>query len=64
MQTQFLLTLILGPKALIVLGIIYPAYFGFGALNLWGHDAEGPINNLWINLIALGGQSKDHLSEC
>ena len=57
-----LLTLIFGPKALIVLGIIYSlAYFGFGALNLWGHDAEGPINNLWINLIApWEGNHKDH----
>ena len=53
LQTQFTYTYLV-PKALIVLGIIYLlAYFGFGALNLWGHDAEGPINNLWINLIAL-----------
>tara|TARA_B100000900_G_C20502520_1_gene684391 strand:+ start:95 stop:670 length:576 start_codon:yes stop_codon:yes gene_type:complete len=57
-----LLTLIFGPKALLVLGIIYLlAYFGFGALNLWGHDAEGPINNIWINLIApWEGNHKDH----
>ena len=57
-----LLTLIIGPKALIVLGIIYLlAYLGFGALNLWGHDEEGPVNNPWINLIApYEGNHKDH----
>ena len=57
-----LLTLIFGYKALIVLSIIYSlAYFGFGALNFWGHDKNGPINNLWINFIApFEGNHKDH----
>ena len=57
-----LLALIFGYKALIVLAIIYAlAYFGFGALNFWGHDRKGPINNIWVNLIApFEGNHKDH----
>ena len=57
-----LLTLIFGYKAIIVLAIIYAlAYFGFGALNFWGHDSKGPINNIWVNLIApFEGNHKDH----
>ena len=47
-----LLTLIFGYKAIIVLAIIYAlVHFGFGALNFWGHDSKGPINNIWVNLI-------------
>jgi len=37
------------------------SYIGFGALNLWGHDNNGPINNVWVNLIApFEGNHKDH----
>mgnify|MGYP005646604327 FL=1 len=61
-SNAILLALIFGYKALIVLAIIYAlAYFGFGALNLWGHDSKGPINNIWVNLIApFEGNHKDH----
>lgn len=58
----FITFLIFGWPSLIVNTMIYLlAYLGFGILNLWGHDANGPINNLWINLIApLEGNHKDH----
>jgi len=37
------------------------SYLGFGILNLFGHDLKGPVNNLWINLIApFEGNHKDH----
>lgn len=37
------------------------SYLGFGILNLFGHNLHGPINNIWINLIApLEGNHKDH----
>lgn len=56
------LYLIFGPSVLITLAIIYLlAYLGFGILNLFGHDKNGPINNLWINFIApFEGNHKDH----
>ena len=41
--------------------LVVLSYLGFGILNLFGHDLKGPINNLWINLIApLEGNHKDH----
>jgi len=41
--------------------LVVLSYLGFGILNLFGHDLEGPINNFWINLIApLEGNHKDH----
>jgi len=57
-----LFTLLFGIEAFVVLGIIYLlSYIGFGALNLWGHNAEGPINNIWLNFIApWEGNHKDH----
>ena len=37
---------------------------GFGVLNLFGHDAEGPANKLWVNIIApFEGNHKDHHEE-
>lgn len=54
--------LIFGWPALIINGMIYIlAYLGFGILNLWGHNEQGPTNNFWINLIApFEGNHKDH----
>ena len=41
--------------------LVVLSYLGFGILNLFGHNLQGPINNLWINLIApLEGNHKDH----
>lgn len=41
--------------------LVVLSYFGFGVLNLFGHDLKGPVNNFWINLIApLEGNHKDH----
>ena len=37
------------------------SYLGFGILNLFGHNLHGPVNNIWINLIApLEGNHRDH----
>lgn len=54
--------LIFGIDSLIVLSVIFLlAYLGFGVLNLFGHDAEGPANKLWVNIIApFEGNHKDH----
>lgn len=41
--------------------LIVLSYLGFGVLNLFGHDLRGPVNNLWINLLApLEGNHRDH----
>jgi len=32
--------------------IVAFSYIGYGVLNTFGHDLEGPVNRLWINLIA------------
>lgn len=54
--------ILFGYQSLIVLTSVYLlSYIGFGALNLWGHDNNGPINNVWVNLIApFEGNHKDH----
>lgn len=54
--------IVFGYKSIIFLFSIYLlSYLGFGALNLWGHDNNGPINNIWINFIApFEGSHKDH----
>ena len=53
---------IFGIDSLVVLSVIFLlAYLGFGVLNLFGHDAEGPANKLWVNIIApFEGNHKDH----
>jgi len=41
--------------------LVVLSYLGFGILNLFGHDSRGPINNIYINLMApLEGNHKDH----
>jgi len=41
--------------------LVVLSYLGFGILNLFGHDAKGPINNFYINLMApFEGNHKDH----
>ena len=41
--------------------IIAFSYIGYGVLNTFGHDLEGPINRLWINAIApFEGNHRDH----
>ena len=57
--------LLFGWIGMYVLGTIFIlAYLGFGVLNLFGHDAEGPANKLWVNIIApFEGNHKDHHEE-
>lgn len=59
---QLLFFLIFGINSLIIHGIIFLlAYLGFGILNLWGHDEHGPVNRIWVNLIApFEGNHRDH----
>lgn len=54
--------LIFGWNAVIVNSMLLAlSYLGFGILNLFGHNLQGPVNNIWINLIApLEGNHKDH----
>ena len=54
--------LLFGVNALIVNSMLFfLAYFGFGILNFFGHDAEGPANRFLINLVApFEGNHKDH----
>lgn len=41
--------------------IIFYSYIGYGVLNTFGHDLKGPVNRLWINLIApFEGQHRNH----
>ena len=51
-----------GWNAVIInLTLIVLSYLGFGILNLYGHDNDGPVNRLWINLFApLEGNHDDH----
>ena len=51
-----------GVDALIVNTMIFSlSYVGFGVLNLFGHDANGPTNNKFINLIApFEGNHREH----
>ena len=51
-----------GVNALIVnTMLIVVSYIGFGVLNLFGHNEEGPTNNRLINLIApFEGNHRDH----
>ena len=54
--------LLFGTNAIIInLMLFVLAYLGFGILNFFGHDANGPANRLLINLIApFEGNHKDH----
>ena len=61
--THWVITfLIFGWNAVIVNAMLLAlSYLGFGILNLFGHNLQGPVNNIWINLIApLEGNHKDH----
>lgn len=60
---HFVLTyFIFGPTAIIInLMLIFFSYIGYGVLNTFGHDLKGPVNRLWINLIApFEGQHRNH----
>ena len=52
--THFIITFfIFGSVAIWVNFLIVAfSYIGYGVLNTFGHDLEGPVNRLWINLIA------------
>lgn len=54
--------LIFGVNALYVNAMLFVlSYVGFGILNFYGHDAKGPANRFFINLIApFEGNHKDH----
>lgn len=55
-------TLIFGLQSLAIHAIIFVlAYLGFGVLNLFGHNLQGPVNRVWINFIApFEGNHADH----
>lgn len=57
-----LATLIGGIELLTIHIMIFVlAYLGFGILNLFGHNLEGPVNRVWINFIApFEGNHADH----
>jgi len=59
---QIIFFLLFGIDSLIVHSIVFAlAYIGFGILNLWGHNVDGPVNRVWINLIApFEGNHSDH----
>ena len=41
--------------------VVALSYIGYGVLNTFGHDLEGPVNRLWINAIApFEGNHEDH----
>ena len=41
--------------------IIFFSYIGYGVLNTFGHDSQGPVNRFWISLIApFEGNHQDH----
>ena len=54
--------LMFGTNAIIINSMLFIlSYVGFGVLNLYGHDANGPANRFLINLIApFEGNHKDH----
>jgi fatty-acid desaturase len=56
------LFLLFGVNTIIAHIVIYLlAYIGYGVLNTFGHDANGPVNRLWINLLApCEGNHDDH----
>ena len=46
---------------LILILVFFYSYIGFGLLNYFGHDKNGPINNILINLFApFEGNHRDH----
>jgi hypothetical protein len=59
---QIIFFLLFGIDSIIVHSIVFAlAYLGFGILNLWGHNIDGPVNRVWINLIApFEGNHNDH----
>lgn len=59
---QILFFVIFGINSIIIHAIIFLlSYAGFGVLNLWGHNLNGPVNRMWINLIApFEGNHADH----
>jgi len=54
--------LMFGTDALVVNTMLMViSYLGFGVLNLFGHDSNGPKNNFLINLIApFEGNHREH----
>lgn len=61
--THWLVTgLLFGVNAFVVNSMLFTlSYIGFGILNLYGHDRNGPVNRLLINLIApFEGNHRDH----
>ena len=54
--------IIFGPISIFYNAFIFIlSYLGFGMLNLFGHDAHGPVNKLWINMVApFEGNHLDH----
>jgi stearoyl-CoA desaturase (delta-9 desaturase) len=59
---QIVFFAIFGINSIIVHSIVFLlSYVGFGVVNLWGHGLTGPVNRVWINLIApLEGNHADH----
>jgi len=57
-----LTTWLFGVDAIVVnLMLFVLSYVGFGILNFYGHDSNGPTNRFLINLIApFEGNHKDH----
>ena len=53
---------IFGPVAIWINFLVVAfSYIGYGVLNTFGHDLQGPVNRLWINLLApLEGNHNDH----
>jgi stearoyl-CoA desaturase (delta-9 desaturase) len=44
-----------------VLFLSVMSYLGFGLLNYYGHTATGPVNRIWLNLVApFEGNHEDH----
>ena len=60
--TYMVLYLIFSWGAIVsLLGVSLLSYLGFGILNLYGHNSDGPVNRIWINLLApFEGNHKDH----
>lgn len=56
------LYIIFGWQGVFVLfGITILSFLGYGMLNLFGHNANGPVNRLWVNIIApFEGKHEDH----
>ena len=58
----YFFALLISYKLLVALILVFIfSFLGFGALNFLGHNKEGPINNILINLFApFEGNHRDH----